>query len=168
MENSIFTKGSVKDADAILELIKKRIEWMDENNIEQWNKTDYLSFYPKEYFEEKAEAGQLYIMKNVISGRIVGAVVLLEEDERWRNDGSDSYYIHNLVSDTDLCGIGKEIIKSCEEMALRKGKERIRLDCQDTNIKLNDFYSKLGYEYVESFREGRYTGNKREKILIKN
>ena len=65
MENSVFTKGSVKDADAILELIKKRIEWMDENNIEQWNKTDYLSFYPKEYFEEKAEAGQLYIMKNV-------------------------------------------------------------------------------------------------------
>ena len=37
MENSVFTKGSVKDADAILELIKKRIEWMDENISEQWN-----------------------------------------------------------------------------------------------------------------------------------
>ena len=168
MENYVFIKGLIKDVDEIYLLIKKRIKWMDDNNIKQWNKTNYLSSYPKEYFEEKATSGQLYVMKDKSSDKVVGAVLLLEEDERLGIDFSNSYYIHNLVSDTEFPGVGKEIIQSCEKIAIKQGKDRIRLDCQATNSKINNFYSELGYKYIENFQEGTYVGNKREKLLIRN
>lgn len=168
MDKYVFIKGSIKDVDEIYLLIKKRIEWMNDNKIKQWNKTNYLSSYPKEYFEEKVTSGQLYVMKDKSSDKVVGAVVLLEEDERWGTDSSNSYYIHNLVSDTEFSGVGRDIIQSCEKIAIKQGKDRIRLDCQATNSKINNFYNELGYKYVENFQEGTYVGNKREKSLVRN
>jgi ribosomal protein S18 acetylase RimI-like enzyme len=168
MENHVFIKGLIKDVEEIYLLIKKRINWMDDNGIKQWNKTNYLSSYPKGYFEEKAKSGQLYVMKDKGSDKVVGAVVLLEEDERWDLDCSNSYYIHNLVSDTEFPGVGKKIIQSCEKIANKQGKDSIRLDCQATNSKINNFYNEIGYKYVENFKEGTYVGNKREKVLIRN
>jgi ribosomal protein S18 acetylase RimI-like enzyme len=166
MDNYILTNAIKQDVDKIYELIKKRIKWMDDNNIHQWNKTDYLATYPKKYFEEKMAIGQLYTMKSAPSGKVVGAVVLLEEDKRWNADGSKSYYIHNLVSNTEISGIGREIICLCEKMAIENGKDLIRLDCQESNSKLKDFYYRLGFKYVGYVQEGSYFGIKLEKKLI--
>ena len=63
MDNYIFLRAKTEDVEQIYELIKKRIKWMDNNNIHQWNKTKYLDSYPKEYFVEKVATGQLYILK---------------------------------------------------------------------------------------------------------
>ena len=164
MNKYIFKKAINVDIDAVLELIQKRIKWMDKNNIYQWNKTNYLSCYPKEYFEELVSKGQLFAMKDEMTGSIFGAVALLEEDKRW-NDNLPSYYIHNLVSDTDIRGIGEAIINCCEKMAVNNHKNRIRLDCQAKNQKLNEYYQKLGFQYVEKIQDGNYIGNKREKRM---
>lgn len=138
---------------------------MDQKNIKQWNKTNYLDSYPKEYFREKAAISQLHVLKNEVSGKVAGAVVLLEEDKRWDTDGSKSYYIHNLVSDTEIQGAGTKIIYLCEKMAVQNGKDSIRLDCQASNAKLNEFYNWLGFEFVGIVQEGNYLGNKREKTI---
>jgi ribosomal protein S18 acetylase RimI-like enzyme len=106
--------------------------------------------------------------KDKSSDKVVGGVVLLEEDERWGTDRSNSYYIHNLVSDTEFPGVGREIIQSCEKRAMKQGKDRIRLDCQANNSKINHFYRELGYKFVENFQEGPYVGNKRETVLSRN
>ena len=50
-------------------------------------------------------------------------------------------------------------------MAIRIGKDNIRLDCQVSNEKLNQYYKKLGYKYVGTVKEGNYVGNKREKNI---
>jgi hypothetical protein len=63
MGNYVFIKGLINDVEEIYLLIKKRIKWMDDNNIKQWNKTKYLSSYPKKYFEEKATSGQLHVLE---------------------------------------------------------------------------------------------------------
>lgn len=165
MDNYILMKAIKSDIDKIYELIEKRIKWMDKNNIHQWNKTNYLDSYPKAYFEGKVADGELYVMTDENSKKIVGAVVLLEEDERWQADVSNSYYLHNLVSDIEAPGIGARIIHLCEKVAIEKGKEKIRLDCQTSNRKLNKYYNELGFEYVGSVHEGSYVGNKREKKL---
>lgn len=164
MDKYIFKKAITADIDEILELIQKRIEWMDRNSINQWNKTNYLECYPKRYFEELVSKSQLYVMKDRKYGRVIGAVALLEEDKCWNND-SQSYYIHNLVSDTEISGIGETIINLCEKIAIENGKSKIRLDCQDSNHKLNEYYNKLGFQYVGNIQDGNYTGNKREKKL---
>lgn len=164
MERYIFQKASNEDVDEILMLIQNRIKWMDENNISQWNKTDYLKAYPKSYFEELVSKGELYVVKYRDLNKVIGAVALLEQDKRWK-DSSQSYYIHNLVTDIGVPGIGETIINFCEAIAIKHGKNKIRLDCQNSNHKLNEYYSRLGFEYVEMVQEGNYTGIKREKKL---
>lgn len=165
MDNDFLIKATLEDVAEIYELIKKRIQWMNEKNIAQWNKTNYLESYPKAYFEEKAVSGQLYVLKDETFEKVTGAVVLLDEDKRWIDDGSKSYYIHNLVSDTEVPGVGTRIIQLCEKMAITEGKDKLRLDCQESNLKLNGFYNNLGFKYVEKVQEGSYVGNKREKCV---
>ena len=164
MDRYIFQKAMNEDVDEILILIQKRIRWMDENNISQWNKTNYLTYYPKKYYEELVSKGQLYVVKYGDLNAVIGAVALLEQDELW--DGSlQSCYIHNLVTDIGVSGIGATIINFCEQIAIKHGKNKIRLDCQASNHKLNEYYSGLGFEYVEMVQDGNYTGIKREKKL---
>jgi GNAT superfamily N-acetyltransferase len=164
MDKYIFEKAIVADIDRVLELVQKRIKWMDEHDISQWNKTNYLECYPRMYFEEMVSDGRFYVLRDIASNNVVGAVTLLDVDPRWNND-AQSYYIHNLVSDTEFSGAGTYIINYCEKLALKNGKNKIRLDCQASNQKLNEYYEELGYKFVGTVQDGHYIGNKREKEL---
>lgn len=164
MDQYSFQKAINEDIDEVLILIKKRIKWMDENNISQWNKTNYLKHYPRNYYEELVSKGQLYVVKYGDLNSVIGSIALFEQDKRW-NDSSQSYFIRNLVTNIGVSGIGAAIIKFCEQMAIKHGKNKIRLDCQASNHKLNEYYSGLGFEYVGMVQEGNYTGIKREKKL---
>lgn len=165
MDNYAFRKAVTRDVDEIYQLIEKRIIWMEKNNLNQWNRTNYLESYPRDYFENKVETEQLYVMEDKLTGKVVGAVVLLEDDKRWTNDGSKNYYIHNLVSDTEVPGVGIKMINLCEQIALANSVDAVRLDCQASNIKLNEYYERLGYIFVGDVQEGSYIGKRREKKL---
>ncbi len=39
-------KAVPQDLDALIALIVRRMAWMDEQGIEQWNTGDYLGIYP--------------------------------------------------------------------------------------------------------------------------
>jgi hypothetical protein len=164
MSNYLFKKAIKSDIGEVLGLIQKRIAWMDANNINQWNKTNYLEAYPEKYFEGLVLKGNLFVMKDEMSGKVLGAVALLNEDKRWNKD-SQSYYIHNLVTDTEISGIGAEIINSCETLSINNGKNKMRLDCQFSNHKLNQYYNEHGFQFVGTIQEGNYIGNKREKRI---
>jgi len=105
MDTYRFLTAGMDDVDATYALIKKRIDWMDENEIRQWNVISYLESYPRQYFADKVALGQLYVMKDLSAGWIVGAVVLADDDTSWNNDGSAHYYIRNLVTDPKCPGI---------------------------------------------------------------
>ncbi len=53
----------------------------------------------------------------------MGAVVLLSEDERWREKkGEKAYYIHNLVTSVSAAEQGKQLLREVETMAVSEGK----------------------------------------------
>jgi ribosomal protein S18 acetylase RimI-like enzyme len=160
----IFQLAQYDDIKDILALIESRIKWMDEKGIEQWNKTDYLHCYPKEYFEECISRKELYVLKVQEDRSIVGAVALHTCDSRWE-DKDHSYYIHNLVTAIDACSAGTVLINNCEVIAKNNNKKYLRLDCQALNASLNRYYESLGFRYVEVIKDGLYIGNKREKII---
>ena len=54
----MFRQIKKEEVQTVFELILDRIEWMNENNIHQWNETNYTDAYPLSYYEEKREAGQ--------------------------------------------------------------------------------------------------------------
>ena len=159
-----FGIASMADIENVFALYGKRVRWMDEIGIKQWNVTSYLKVYPIEYYMNQLSHGNLYVLKD--ENRILGAVVLLQNDDRW-TDRVDSlaYYVHNLVSDPAVHGAGKRILEEVEKLAIRNGKQYIRLDCAVDNAFLNRYYETLGYLKTGICRDGEYIGNRMEKML---
>ena len=106
------------DAAAVLELIKARIRWMDEQGIRQWNTTGYLEAYGLDYFMQAARQGVLYVLRPP-QGPIQGAVILLEEDPRWP-DGAPACYVHNVVTACGVPGAGVGAYQQQRGLCARK------------------------------------------------
>ena len=159
----VFRLAKGEEIDSVFSLFEKRIEWMNQKNIQQWNVTDYLTVYPKSYYQEQQALGNLYVLVDNI---IAGAVVLLQSDERWSDRiNSSAFYVHNLVTDPVIKGIGKLLLAEVENIAKLHGKRCVRLDCAVDNAVLNDYYASAGYELAGKCQDGPYIGNRREKKL---
>ena len=164
MYDVVFCTAENRDLEDIIKLICKRIEWMDERGLHQWNETNYLNIYNICYFESLIEKGEMYVLK--LEDEVVAAVALFDSDARWKYDEHrESFYVHHLVTSTQYPGVGTILLEQCEQMAVRHGKCSMRLDCQKDNDRLNAFYESLGYVLVGEVSEGDYFGNKREKTL---
>lgn len=163
--NYTFRTAKHDEIESVFDLYQKRIRWMDEKAIHQWNTTGYLESYPVNYYRKQQALGNLYVL--VEGNVIIGAVVLLQEDDRW-SDKKDlhAFYVHNLVTNTGVAGAGKKLLIELEKIAFNKGICAVRLDCAVDNAFLNDYYDSLGYKVVGSCQDGTYTGNRREKILV--
>lgn len=157
-----FRQLQLSELDDCLQLIKDRINWMDEVGLEQWNTTNYLEVYPRVYFEDLIRAGKFYSLKSSES-RLLGIAALLTEDERWEKFSDEpAYYVHHLTTSLSTGGAGK-IMLSCIENKARQEGLKVRLDCAKDNAVLNTYYEELGYRHVGSCVDGLYVGNLREK-----
>ena len=126
-----FQSAAPSDIDAVFQLYKKRIQWMDSKGIRQWNVTGYLDAYPMDYYRTQQALGNLYVLEE--NHTIIGAVVLLPSDDRWREKLDEpAFYVHNLVADTGAKGAGKEILSEVERLARQQGKRFVRLDGQQS------------------------------------
>ena len=161
-----FRPAAAGDIDAVFALFEKRVDWMNEQHIHQWNDTDYLNVYPKSYYVRQCELGNLYVLADDTDGAVTGAVVLLQSDDRWLDRaGSPAYYVHNLVTDPLVKGAGRELLVQAERLAVRHGKRFMRLDCAVDNAFLNGYYENMGYLPAGTCEDGPYRGNRREKAL---
>lgn len=164
--SSKFRPALPSDIEEIFSLIAKRVYWMDEVGIQQWNATDYLTVYPREYYLSCQNNGELYLYED--NGVVTGAFVLFNRDVRWKDndDVSDACYLHNLATDPAVKGLGKTLIEEAEQITVERGRRRLRLDCAVDNPFLNDYYEKLGYKLCGECIDDLYIGNLREKYLI--
>ena len=155
--------------DSIYNIFEKRIEWMDNVGIKQWNVTNYIETFNKNYLKQQILENNLYVMINNDKNKIVGAIVLHEKDNKWEdNEEHSTYYLHNLVTDVQEKRVGIEILNAVDELARKNNKEKLRLDCAENNEFLNSYYKKAGYFFVGKIEWGSYKGNKREKVLNNN
>ena len=60
------------DVPAVMDLLRRRIAWMDEKNLYQWNKTGYLDYYPAGHFLQLVRERLLYAAKD--PGGLVGVM----------------------------------------------------------------------------------------------
>lgn len=155
-------KATVADVPAIMALLEKRIRWMDEKKLYQWNKTDYFGVYPYAYFVKRVEEGVVFVAAT--GETIVGVMALLTEDPRWP-EPAPALYVHHLATDPAVPGLGAQMLTFAEEYSRLSGGDRLRLDCQTVNPALNRYYEKLGYVHAGSCVDGAYEGNLMEKYL---
>ncbi len=151
-----------EDIPAIIDLLKKRIQWMDEKNLYQWNKTDYLGVYPPAYFEKRVAEQVVYVACQ--NQNLLGVMALFGQDPRWPTQ-TKTRYVHHLATDPGCPGLGKTMLQFAEELVLKEGGTTLRLDCQTVNHALNRYYENLGYLHVGTCIDGAYEGNLMEKPL---
>ena len=156
-----FRQAMSGDAEAIFQLIVRRVEWMEQKGLRQWNQNGYLEAYPLDYFHQ--HIGDFWV---AIQGkRIVAAAALLDQDENWPAD-QPAFYLHNLVSDPDCSGAGGALLDFVEALARRQGKVALRLDSDINNRQLGQYYEKRGFLPQGQCSDGPYyTGIMREKAL---
>ena len=160
----VFRPAEKDEAKAVFELVKKRVQWMDETGIRQWNVTGYLDAYPLSYYEQQQAKGRLYVLLS--DSAVIGGVVLLEEDERWSDRAGDpALYVHNLVTDPFVKGAGRQLLTETEHLTAQQKKRFVRLDCAVDNAFLNQYYESQGYHLAGFCEEGFYKGNRREKEI---
>ena len=68
-------KAVPQDLDALIALIVRRMAWMDEQGIEQWNTGDYLGIYPPAYFLLRITSGELFVAWD---GQLCGMAALAQ------------------------------------------------------------------------------------------
>lgn len=162
-----FIQAEKKDVPEVYNLIAARVNWMEQNNIRQWNETDYLNVYPETYYAEHQRCGRLYKMAESDTGRILGVMVLLDIDARWPGyEAMNSFFVHNFATALDAKGVGKLMLEEAEKLSINSGKKYLRLDCPSHSQILNNYYESKGYIYVGTCVDGLYSGNLREKQLI--
>lgn len=132
------------DIPAIIEILKQRCEWFKNNNIEQWGQWYYTELYNIEYFTEMIKTCGLYVAKQ--EDKVVGAFLLKTEDVVYWKDNKKAYYIHHLVTKIGYPNLGLEMLEFIEDLAKKNSLNCLRLDCMKTNIKLNEYYQKRGFE----------------------
>lgn len=157
LENLKIVLANEGDAKSIHNLIVKRCKWFKENNIKQWELEYYPVYFDDKYFKERASTNNLFMAKS--DGKIIGAMLLKEDDKSYWKDDESSYYIHHLVTDIKYKGVGKELINFAINKCIENKKAYLRLDCVKSNIKLNNYYKNLGFENVGSGKEIGYTYN---------
>ncbi len=162
--NCTLESAEAKHISDIFALYEQRVQWMDTVGLKQWNVTDYLNAYPKEYYLELQKDHQLYVWKQ--DHKIIGALALFDTDEYWSIcDHSTAFYIHHLVTDPKYHGVGTKMLAQAEKIAAACGKKYLRLDCAVDNTALNQYYEKLGFTYQGKCQDGPYLGNRLEKLL---
>ena len=162
----VFRAISDDELPLMFELIMSRVRWMDEVGIRQWNVTKYDEVYPLSYYESHAKDGEVFVLTECESGRIVCAAVLKREDDRWPCDGARALYLHNFASALDAKGTGSIFLELAEEHAKGQGMEYFRLDSADDNERLERYYTARGYVAVGTCVDGLYSGILRQKKLL--
>ena len=161
----VFRPARETEIPAVFDLYVRRVAWMDEAGIHQWNETGYLEAYPEDYYREALDEGTLFVLEGD-DGALCGAVVLLREDERWYLEPErPAFYVHNLVTDVRAKGAGAAILRAAEALAEQQGLQAMRLDCAVENQKLNAWYEAQGYLPAGTCTDGPYRGRLREKAI---
>lgn len=164
MKKYIFRKIKREEIPQMFALILRRIAWMDEKGIKQWNVTNYADAYPEAYYYKQCEMGTAYVLAEEETGEVVCAAILLETDERW-NDDVPAMYLHNFVSKVGEKGVGTTFLRLAEEYAIVQKKHYFRLDSAVDNKALTEYYESHGFMPVGECQDGPYRGILRQKEL---
>ncbi len=152
--------GTMRDLDAICQLIKDAVEEMERQGIHQWDEV-----YPARMdFEEDIRKNSLYLAYEgnemvalyVISGECEDAY----QNGAWRCKDEDAYILHRFCVSPKVqnIGIGKKVLMHIEEQVKLMGYRSIRLDTYTENPFAQSLYRHNGYVPVgyADWRKGRF------------
>ncbi|MBD3918502.1 GNAT family N-acetyltransferase [Paenibacillus sp. PR3] len=144
-------QSTADDAPAIMELLLQTALWLKSKGSTQWN--GLLRGEDHHNTQECARRGDVYLFKD--GEALAGIVTLLRSPSAWDialwgEEGHDqAVYLHRLAINRAYGGLnlGDAILQWVHSSIRFDGKDRIRLDCIDSNPLLDKFYRSAGYSY---------------------
>ena len=159
-----FSRAREADSEQIFGLINRRIEWLRQMGIPQWDKIGYWKAFPKEYYMDAIRSGRLYVLRDEDTDAVAAVGVISQGDRGW-DDRSDAMYLHNFATEVGIRGLGEVYLNQWERLAASLGKKRLRLDCGFDNSYLDGYYLYHGFRAVGRVSEDGYEGVLREKLI---
>jgi ribosomal protein S18 acetylase RimI-like enzyme len=138
-------RASVSDVDVVVDLLSDAARWMLDGGIRQWPDP-----FPREIVEGSIERRETYLA--FASGQVVGSIALYEEDPNWWGDHPpDALYVHRLVVSLNARSqnIGVELLDWAQRQVAAAGRTWLRLDCGTDNLRMREYYERLGFGHVE-------------------
>lgn len=142
-------KAVMEDTKGIMEIIKETISEMRTYNNIQWDES-----YPQEKdFMNDFHRGDLYVAER--EGKLVGFVCInkvepVEYDELKWPLNEDCMVVHRMAVNPNYrrSGIGTELMKFADELALANNIRYLKTDTYSINTKMNLLFTKCGYDLV--------------------
>ncbi|WP_127530449.1 GNAT family N-acetyltransferase [Paenibacillus kobensis] len=140
------------DTADVMSLLIQTAEWLRSKGSTQWSAL--LNGEDHHNTARSIARGDVYLFKE--KAALAGIVTLLRDPSEWDirlwgESGHDgAVYLHRLAINRAYGGrqLGKHMLKWVHSGIHFDGRDRIRLDCIETNPQLNQFYKDCGYEYV--------------------
>ncbi|WP_412523870.1 GNAT family N-acetyltransferase [Clostridium sp. JS66] len=142
-------KAVMEDIKDIMEIIKGTIAEMRTYNNTQWDEN-----YPQEKdFVNDIQSGELYAAER--EGKLVG-FVCINKIEPAEYDGlnwslkEDCMIVHRMAVDPNYRrnGIGTELMKFADELALANNIRYLKTDTYSINTKMNALFKKCNYDLI--------------------
>lgn len=164
-------KAVIEDTKEIMQIIKETIAEMRTYNNTQWDEN-----YPQEKdFMNDIQKGDLYVAER--EGKLVGFICINKVEPVEYNGlnwslNEDCMVVHRMAVNPNYrrSGIGTELMKFADELALANSIRYLKTDTYSINIKMNSLFKKCGYDLVG---EMSFLGKEKpfycyEKILNKD
>lgn len=144
-------QSTADDAPAIMDLLLQTAQWLKSKGSTQWGAL--LQGEDHHNTKESARRGDVYLFKD--GETLAGIVTLLRSPSPWdialwgEEGHEQAVYLHRLAINRAYSGVnlGDAIVQWVHTSIRFDGKDRIRLDCIDSNPVLDKFYRSAGYTY---------------------
>ena len=163
-ERYLFRPAAAAEVQAVFDLIMSRVAWMDTVGIRQWNTTKYDECYPLNYYEQRRQKEELFVLEDNQTGKLCAVGALFHEDPRWP-EKANARYLHHLASRVDAKDAGSVFLEMAEDYCRQQGVAWMRLDSAVDNRVLEDYYTGRGYKEAGFCVDGLYKGILRQKKL---
>ncbi|MFE2352355.1 GNAT family N-acetyltransferase [Kitasatospora cineracea] len=143
------------DLPALMALRNEAERWLADAGIDQWSDPD-LGERAIRSWHERIDRGQTWVFTTP-DDTIAGTISRGRADtDFWREDDapSSALYLYKLIVARSHSGeqLGARILDWYSTIAAAEGKLWIRLDVWRNNRKLQEYYTKLGFEHIRTER----------------
>ena len=159
-----FRRIITEEVPQMFALIRQRMQWMDAQDIQQWNVAHYDEIYPPVLLRGRmpSRPGSTCWPAAAKSSAALSC---------WSRTSAGptstpAYYIHNLASKEGVPGAGATFLRETARLARAAGKQYLRLDSAERNEALARYYAAQGFQPAGTCQEGGYHGVLRQKALF--
>jgi len=139
-------------------------EWLNQKNMPLWRREDLTL----EIMQTHSTRGALFLA--LVEGDPAGTIVIQAEDKVYWPEITDnsSLFFHKLAVRRKYAGMGvsNALMAYAYELAKKKNKSFLRMDCSALHTQLRKFYESNGFEFVDQKQVGHLLVDRLFKAVI--